>query len=283
MPMLKLYLCESLKSAHISLAYSRSPYSLGYCAATYCNCTQRKHQTVKKEEVWKRLGRSLLYLAALISFVGVSRFMLMAEMMNQYFSFFFGAKKWAFLFGPQVGLIRHCWTLSSTISFSPGLGLLSIQNTQLFTTMSPQSSQVRWCGATILPIVPRSSHAHDRVSAVFVSTCQRNVSLSLRAFRSVWQDMESELGSVNFRRVSDSGRAFQLVFGVSKISDGWSRNTIRSNCNKFGNILRWHRSLGAPGIVSKPIRESQTTFERYLGALGCWFWQLQVLSETLHM
>jgi hypothetical protein len=121
------------------------------------------------------------------------------------------------------------------------LKLLSMWNTQLFKRMWPEASQIRSCGATILPVFLRSSHAHDKVSAVFVSTDQRNVSLSQGAFGGIWEDVESELRSVNFRRVSDAGTAFQSTLGLTENSNGWYRNTIHRNCNKFGNILRWHR------------------------------------------
>ena len=64
--------------------------------------------------------------------------------------------------------------------------------------------------------------------------------------------MECKLRSVNFRRVSDPRRAFWLAFRVTGISDDWYGSTI-------GAVVK---SLGAPGTVAQPIRESQTNSER---------------------
>jgi len=40
------------------------------------------------------------------------------------------------------------------------------------------------------------------------------------------EDVESKLGSFNFRRVSDPRRAFRPAFGVTGISDDWYRSTM---------------------------------------------------------
>jgi len=66
--------------------------------------------------------------------------------------------------------------------------------------------------------------------------------------------VECKLRSVNFRRVSDPRRAFWPAFGVTGISDDWYESTM-------GAVVK---SLGAPGTVAQPMRESQTNSER------CW-------------
>jgi len=43
------------------------------------------------------------------------------------------------------------------------------------------------------------------------------------------------------------------------------------------------KSLGAPGTVAQPMRESHTNSERCLGSYGYSFGGLQVLSEILRM
>ena len=54
----------------------------------------------------------------------------------------------------------------------------------------------------------------------------QNVFYSLEASRSVSEDVECKLRCVNFRRVSDPRRPFQLAFGVSGISDDYYRSTM---------------------------------------------------------
>ena len=51
------------------------------------------------------------------------------------------------------------------------------------------------------------------------SVRQQNVFHSLGASRSVWEDVECKLRSVNVRRVWDPGRAFRPALGVTGISD----------------------------------------------------------------
>jgi len=48
---------------------------------------------------------------------------------------------------------------------------------------------------------------------------------------------------VNFRRVSDRRRAFQLVFGVTGISDDWYRSIMEAPATSLGAPMT---SLGAP-------------------------------------
>jgi len=48
----------------------------------------------------------------------------------------------------------------------------------------------------------------------------------LRAWRSVWEDVECKLRCVNFRRVSDDRSTFRLAFRLTGISDDWYRSTI---------------------------------------------------------
>jgi len=50
---------------------------------------------------------------------------------------------------------------------------------------------------------------------------QQNVFQSLEASRSVSEDAEWTIGSVNFRKVSDPRRAFRPAFRLSGISDDW--------------------------------------------------------------
>jgi hypothetical protein len=49
---------------------------------------------------------------------------------------------------------------------------------------------------------------------------------SLGASRSVWEDVECKLTYVNFRRVLDHRREFQLSFEVTGISDDWYRSIM---------------------------------------------------------
>jgi len=55
---------------------------------------------------------------------------------------------------------------------------------------------------------------------------QQNVFPLLEAPRSVWEDVECKLRSINFRRVSDPRRAFCPALGVTGISDDWYRSTM---------------------------------------------------------
>jgi len=64
--------------------------------------------------------------------------------------------------------------------------------------------------------------------------------------------VECKLRSVNFRREPDPRRAFRPAIGVTGISDDWYGSTM-------GAVVR---SLGAPGTVAQPMRESQTNSER---------------------
>jgi len=54
----------------------------------------------------------------------------------------------------------------------------------------------------------------------------QNVFQSLGASRSIWQNVECKLRCVNFRRVTDPGRAFRPAIGVTGISDDWYRCTL---------------------------------------------------------
>jgi hypothetical protein len=64
--------------------------------------------------------------------------------------------------------------------------------------------------------------------------------------------VECKHGNFNFRRESDTRRAFWLDFGETGISDDWYRSTMGAA----------EKSLGALGTVAKPMRESQTNSER---------------------
>jgi len=55
---------------------------------------------------------------------------------------------------------------------------------------------------------------------------QQNVFKSLGASKSVWEDVEWKLRSVNCRRVSDPRRAFRPALGGTGISDDWYRNIM---------------------------------------------------------
>jgi len=61
--------------------------------------------------------------------------------------------------------------------------------------------------------------------------------------------VECKLRSVNFRRVSDPRSTFRPAFGVTGISDDWYGSTMGAVVN----------SLGAPGTVAQPMRESKLT------------------------
>jgi len=52
--------------------------------------------------------------------------------------------------------------------------------------------------------------------------------------------VECKLRSVNFRRVSDPWRAFQLALGVTGISDDWNRSSMGVILISLGT----HRSAG---------------------------------------
>jgi len=82
---------------------------------------------------------------------------------------------------------------------------------------------------------------------------QQNVFQSLEDSRSVWQDVECKLRSVNFRRVSDPGRVFRQAFRVTGISDDRYRSNWDlwwliqeyngSDCDKFGSTSERRREL----------------------------------------
>ena len=110
--------------------------------------------------------------------------------------------------------------------------------------------------------ISAANHAH-----------QQHVFQSLGVSRSVWEEAECKLRSVEFRRESDPRRAFRPAFTVTGIFDHWYRSTMGA-----GLI-----SLGAPETVAQPMWESQTNSERCLGSYGYSFKGLQVLSEILQM
>jgi hypothetical protein len=86
-----------------------------------------------------------------------------------------------------------------------------------------------------------------------------NYILSLGASRSVWEDVECKLRSVNFRRVLDPRRAFWPALGVTGISDDGYRSTMGvivislgtppSTTENFGCTLESRQTNG--GITSK--------------------------------
>ena len=85
--------------------------------------------------------------------------------------------------------------------------------------------------------------------------------------------MECELRSVDFRRKSGPRRAFRLAFRVTGTSDDWYGSTM-------GAVVI---SLGAPGTVAQPMRESQTNSQRCLGPYGYSLEELQALSGILQI
>ena len=115
-------------------------------------------------------------------------------------------------------------------------------NTQTLTPSKNQREMNTWRDCI--------SHEID-VSKVFP---QHNLFQSLASCRSVWEEAKCELRSVNVRRESDPRRAFRPAFGVTRISDDCYGSTI------WVVVI----SLGEPGTVTQPMRESQTDCERCL-------------------
>jgi len=55
---------------------------------------------------------------------------------------------------------------------------------------------------------------------------EQNAFVLLQVSRSVWEYVECKLRSINFRRVSDLGRALWPAFGVTGMCDDWYRSTM---------------------------------------------------------
>ena len=121
--------------------------------------------------------------------------------------------------------------------------------------------------------------------------------------RSVWEDVECKLRSVNFRRVSDPRRVFQQAFGVTGISDDRSRSNWDllwliqeydgSDCVKFGSMSERQRQHWVQLEVSpnqcgnhKPILRDVWVLmdihsddsRRYLWCFGC-TWAIDFLQQ----
>jgi len=100
------------------------------------------------------------------------------------------------------------------------------------------------------------------------------VFLSLVASRSFWENVEYKLRCINYRRVSDSRRAFWLAFRVTGISDDLNRSPLAVIVISLGkprsareNIRCIWEYLGAPPttlVVPVTFLEASTTS---LGAL----------------
>ena len=75
---------------------------------------------------------------------------------------------------------------------------------------------IKKCDQTVIDVL-----AATDVGKFLPKLHQQNVFQSLEDSRSVWQDAECKLRSVNFRRVSDPRRAFRPAFRVTGISDNW--------------------------------------------------------------
>jgi len=98
----------------------------------------------------------------------------------------------------------------------------------------------------------RNIYSASSQNGMINSQLQQNVFLSLGASRSVWEDVECKVRSVNFRRVSDLRRAFWPAFSITGISDDRYGSTM-------GAVVK---GLGAPGTVAQPMGESQINSER---------------------
>jgi hypothetical protein len=108
---------------------------------------------------------------------------------------------------------------------------------------------------------------------------QQNELQSLETSRSVWEDVECKLRSVNFRRALDSRRVFQSALGVTGISHDAYRSTMevivislgihRSNGEKIG--CSWECCWTNVGITSKlwaMPRFSWIFIQRTAGVIG---------------
>jgi hypothetical protein len=89
----------------------------------------------------------------------------------------------------------------------------------------------------------------------------------------VLEEAECKLRSISWWGESDPGRAFQPAFRLAGIADDWYRSTMSA----VGI------TLGAPGTIAQPMRESQTNYERCMGPYRYSFQGLQGLSEILLM
>jgi len=162
-------------------------------------------------------------------------------------------------------LTRRDYTKSDNFSQLPSMPPKSIQRRWLDTPNTDASMKSLWASLSRITHIPKR-----RVS---VLQHQQNVFYSLGASRSVWEEAECKLRSINFRREWDPRRAFRPAFGVTGISDDWYTSTMGAV------VIR----LGAPWTVALPMRESWTKFNRCLGSQGYSLEGRQALSEILQM
>jgi len=94
------------------------------------------------------------------------------------------------------------------------------------------------------------------IPAIVLEVHQQTEFESLGASRSVWEEVECKLRSVDIRRESDPRIAFRPAFRVTGISDDRYRSTM-------GAVVI---SLGVPETVAQSMGESETKSERCLGS-----------------
>jgi hypothetical protein len=85
---------------------------------------------------------------------------------------------------------------------------------------------------------------------------QQNISKSLGASRRDLENVECKLRCVNFRRVSDHGKAFQLPFGVTGIPDDWFRSSMGVTVISLKSPETASDKAGSTAIHSKVVWET---------------------------
>jgi len=99
-----------------------------------------------------------------------------------------------------------------------------------------------WVGPSIVdPSLPSGACIIVRFSR---GQHQWNVFQSLGASRSVWEDVEVKLRSINFRRESDHRRVMWPAFRVCGISDDWYRSSTEVILIWFGTHWRTGENIG---------------------------------------
>jgi hypothetical protein len=85
---------------------------------------------------------------------------------------------------------------------------------------------------------------------IWLLTCshQQNISYLLEASRSIWENVECKLRCINFRRVSDTRRAFLLGFVVTGISDNCHSSTITVIAIDLGSPLSARGNFECIGV-----------------------------------
>jgi len=130
------------------------------------------------------------------------------------------------------------WLSNSIIITSNMCRLLMVQlnaysHSQDRVTLSKCSS-LNVHGHLIFELCPSISLIADVTSVAVIEFHLQNEFWSLEASRSVWEDVECKLRSIDGRRLSYPRRAFRPAFGVTGISDDWSKSTMCVNVTSLG-------------------------------------------------